>query len=210
MDDSGRLPLCKSSLGPAENPRGEKKRKIIPPSERLRIFKHLEKTNYGYYVLCLVEYYLFIRRTEITKLRVHHFDLERCTVLIPAKYSKNRKDDTITIPKTVATVLRIYLKNASDQHFFTGPDFRPSPKALSPKKISDQWTKLRQELGFLKAYQFYSLKDTGITDMLRAGIPSILVRDQARHYDVSQTDQYAARGKGPTRKLKPLSRIKYQ
>ena len=64
---------------------------------------------------------------------------------------------------------------------------------MSQKKISDEWNRTRIALKFDKVYQFYSLKDTGITDLLHAGIPSIVVRDQARHYDVSQTDQYAER-----------------
>lgn len=37
---------------------------------------------------------------------------------------------------------------------------------------------------------FYSLKNSGITDMLQRGVPSAVVRDQARHQDLSTTEIY--------------------
>ena len=56
-----------------------------------------------------------------------------------------------------------------------------------------QWDKVRKKYGFRKEVQFYSLKDTGITDMLNAGVPAIKVRDQARHSDLRITEIYTAR-----------------
>ena len=38
--------------------------------------------------------------------------------------------------------------------------------------------------------QWYSLKDTGITDLLKAGIPLIDVKNQARHYSIKMTESY--------------------
>jgi integrase/recombinase XerD len=46
-------------------------------------------------------------------------------------------------------------------------------------------------MGFSKAYQFYSLKDTGIVQMLIDGVPAIEVRNQAGHSSLEQTNQYA-------------------
>lgn len=49
---------------------------------------------------------------------------------------------------------------------------------------------MRKELGFGSEYQFYSLKDTGITDLLNSGVPSLSVRDQARHSELATTEKY--------------------
>lgn len=181
-------------------PEAAKKREVLPPSVRQKLFDYLKMHDFGFYVLCLVEYYLFIRRTEIAKLKALAFDLDQNLVTIPAEVSKNGKDDQVTIPAIMIPELQRYLaplKNHPHPQnlYFTGPDFGPSTKALAPKKISDTWSKYRQKLGLKKTYQFYSLKDSGITDMLSSGVPSIIVRDQARHYDVAQTDTYAARSK---------------
>jgi len=48
-------------------------------------------------------------------------------------------------------------------------------------------------LNISKQYDFYSLKDTGITKLLEAGIPIIKVRDQARHHDIKITEKYTPR-----------------
>jgi integrase/recombinase XerD len=44
-------------------------------------------------------------------------------------------------------------------------------------------------------YKFYSLKDTGIIDLLTAGVSIEDVRDQADHHDISVTAIYARHAK---------------
>ena len=61
----------------------------------------------------------------------------------------------------------------------------------SEKAFRDYWTRvLRKELKFSDRYKFYSLKDTGITNMLRANTDVLSVRDQARHSSILITDMY--------------------
>lgn len=184
-------------------PEAPKKRQIIPQSTLAKIWRHLSQENFGFYILCRVEYYLFIRRTELAKLKCSAFNLDRGIVTIPADVSKNKKDDSVTIPSALLPELEEYLQFCSSSAFlqksdayFTGPQFKPSKTPLAPKKISDEWAKTRKAMQLPAVYQFYSLKDSGITAMLSSGIPTIIVRDQARHYDVAQTDTYAAKAKG--------------
>jgi hypothetical protein len=53
---------------------------------------------------------------------------------------------------------------------------------------------IRQELRLPDTYQFYSLKDSGITQMI-AMLNVSEVRDQARHHSISITDVYTDRAK---------------
>jgi len=64
---------------------------------------------------------------------------------------------------------------------------------LTPKKISDEWIRTKKSLKFKNTYQFYSLKDTGITNMFHLNIPTIKIRDQARHHDIRITETYTPR-----------------
>lgn len=66
---------------------------------------------------------------------------------------------------------------------------------MNPKKISDTWEKYRKQLNIGREFQFYSLKDTGITDLLNAGVPALKVRNQARHSDIKITEKYTSRNK---------------
>ncbi|WP_233897822.1 tyrosine-type recombinase/integrase [Tenacibaculum piscium] len=169
----------------------EKRRTIIPLKERTEIFNHLEKDNKHYFALCYTAFYCLIRRTELTKLKVGDVILKNGIISIPADVSKNRKSQIVTIPSQLIHVLIEHLKNAKNSDFlFSDDNFKPGETQLEPKKISDTWSKYKKQLKFSKFYQWYSLKDTGITNYLHLGIPTIDVRNQARHYSIKQTEEY--------------------
>ena len=83
-----------------------------------------------------------------------------------------------------------HLKNAEMGDYLFSNNYLPGRNKLPPKKISDEWVKVRTALNLPKKYQWYSLKDTGITNLLKAGVPPIAVRDQARHHSITQTEAY--------------------
>ena len=184
---------------PAENikakPKTQKKREVLTDDIKLKV-SELQQTNFHYYVLCMVTYYCFIRRTELTKIKVSDVNLLKGFIVVSAENSKNRKTEAVTIPNIFLPILAQHLTKAKNTDFlFSSNDFKPGAKQLSPKKISDEWTKFRKKEKFDNKFQFYSLKDTGITDLLNSGIPAIKVRDQARHYDLKITESYTARNK---------------
>ncbi|HEA30294.1 MAG TPA: site-specific integrase [Leeuwenhoekiella sp.] len=173
---------------------GKKVREIIDDETRVKIFKELLATNPRFLVCCLTVYYCFIRRTELTKLKVKHVQLAQAVINIPATISKNKKDDIVTIPKALIPYLIDNIKGANQKDFlFSNRHLMPGETAVQPKYISDQWAKLRKKLGFKETYQFYSLKDTGITKLFMMGIPTIKIRDQARHHDITITEKYTPR-----------------
>lgn len=64
----------------------------------------------------------------------------------------------------------------------------------SERKYRNFWnTKIVPALNFPPEYKFYSLKDSGITSMLRAGHDPLSVKEQARHSSLSITDLYTPR-----------------
>lgn len=171
-------------------PESIKQRKVIPRDVLSQIFTHL-KTYPGYYALCMTIFYTFIRRTELCKIRVEHLNLTNQTLFVTAVDTKNKRDRVTTVPDDLLSVLEKHTQKAKPSDFlFSADHFMPGAIQLTPKKVSDTWVKTRNELGFDHAYKFYSLKDTGITAMLQMGVPTIVVRDQAGHYDISVTDKY--------------------
>jgi site-specific recombinase XerD len=174
----------------------EKVRTELSISHLEALFAHLSTPQRKTYnVLAQTVYYCLVRRTEITFLKVGHFNLERQELTIQADFSKNRKTQTISIPHPLMPLLKVHLAGAKeDAYAFSANDFKPGKRKLPPKKISDTWSIIRKELNFPAHYQFYSLKDTGITHMLQSGIPVLAVRDQARHHDLSMTDKYVRSG----------------
>lgn len=173
----------------------QKKREVLADEVKAKV-RTLHDTNFHYYVLCMLTYYCFIRRTELTKLKVGDVYLHGGYIVIDGENSKNRKTESVTIPNNLLDDLAEHLAKAkADDFLFSANNFIPGTKQLTPKKISDTWANFRKKEKFDSKFQFYSLKDTGITDLLNSGIPAIKVRDQARHYDLKITESYTARNK---------------
>jgi len=190
---------CFINANPAESikPKAkvQKKREVLTDEVKAKV-RTLHDTNFHYYVLCMLTYYCFIRRTELTKLKVGDVHLHGGYIVIDGENSKNRKTESVTIPNNLLDDLAEHLKKAkADDFLFSANNFTTGTKRLSPKKISDEWAKFRKAHKFDSKYQFYSLKDTRITDLLNSGISAIKVRDQARHYDLKITESYTARNK---------------
>jgi len=181
------------SIKPKAKP--QKKREVLADEVKAKV-RMLHDTNFHYYVLCMLTYYCFIRRTELTKLKVGDVHLHGGYIVIDGENSKNRKTESVTVPDVFLPDLALHLSKAKNSDYlFSANDFKAGTKQLTPKKISDEWAKFRKTHKFDSKYQFYSLKDTGITDLLNSGIPAIKVRDQARHYDLKITESYTARNK---------------
>lgn len=174
---------------------GEKIRKVIPQHEK-EILKSIEYENSNFFSLCMLTYFCFIRRTEITKLKVSDVNLKAGYIVLSSRISKNTKTESVTIPNNFLPLLAEHIGNANlDDFLFSANEFKTGNIQLKPKKISDTWAIIRKRKNISKEFQFYSLKDTGITDLLNTGIPAIKVRDQARHYDLKITESYTNRNK---------------
>lgn len=182
---------------PVENikkkPTTKKKREVLTPIVK-EYLNDFSLKNKEYFCLCMATYFCFIRRTELTKIKVKDVHLSKKIITILAVTAKNKKTENVTIPNAFAPLLAEHLKTAKNDDFlFSANDFKAGAVQLKPKKISDVWAKFRRKYKIDNKFQFYSLKDTGITDLLNTGIPAIKVRNQARHHDLKMTEIYTAR-----------------
>ena len=187
-----------------------KKRVLIPEALRKIIFEYWANKNLHYLTLCMCCYYCLIRRTELTKLKVSDVALVNSTIWIDAEDSKNKKSKHITIPNELQPYLAEHLKKAKQtDYLFSIDNFTPGPLKLYPDRITKIWARMRKELKINNNIDWYSLKDSGITDLLRAGVPLISVRDQARHHSSAQTDAYTPKDLREADKNIQLSNVKF-
>ena len=178
--------------GIKSKPKVQKKREPLT-AEVKKCIKELRDKDFHFFTCCMLTYFCLIRRTELTKLKVSDVRLSESRIILDGSITKNRKTDSVTIPDVFLPILTQHLATANNSDYLFGKDFKPGKVQLNPKKISDTWIKYRKKYKFDSKFQFYSLKDTGIMDLLNSGIPSIKVRDQARHYDIKQTEAYTTR-----------------
>jgi integrase len=169
-----------------------KNRDVIPDSVLKGIHDYLETHNRHYLLACYLLHYLFVRPHEIARLKIEDFSLHNKTLLIHGDVAKNWQDAVVTLPvHVIELMLDLDVFQSPGSYYLFSDDFKPGREFCSEKCFRDYWTRvLRKDLKFSDRYKFYSLKDTGITNMLRANTDVLSVRDQARHSSILITDMY--------------------
>ena len=173
----------------------KKNRRIFTDDELARLFAYLGEHNREYLAMCLLCYGCFVRPKEIALLKCKDLDVDRQLLHVSAEIAKNDNESRRTIPDVIVPVLR-ELDLSRPELFLFGAhksqwDFTPGKTALCSRKIAKFWELvLRPALGFGMELKFYSLKDTGITNMLNSGVPINLVQRQADHSSVAMTAIY--------------------
>lgn len=178
-------------LGRIKN-RHKKDRDVIPDDVMKQIRAYLYEKNKHYLLACEILHYLFVRPRELSFLKIGDFHLQTQTLTLHGAHTKNGNDATITLPSHVIRLMIDLNVFSYPSHYYLFSDrFSPGEARKSEKIFRDYWCRnLRKALGFSVRYKFYSLKDTGITNMLKANADVLSVRDQARHSSILITDIY--------------------
>lgn len=173
-------------------------RPTLTEQERLELFRRLREAGRVEFLLaCMMEYYTLIRPNELYRVKVKYIDFSEQSILIPAEISKNRKSAKVALPSVVADVMReLGVDRKDGECYLFGKHLKCCRKIGNAKQFGRFWDLhvvcpggIYPALG-KRGVVFYSFKNTGITDMLAAGVPSVTVRDQARHQDLSTTEIY--------------------
>jgi len=180
----------------------KKTRIPLPPEERAAVKDWFLENNKTMYIACALIFAAGTRRTELTKLRVGHFDLIGRSLTLPAEITKVGTERTSLLPIWLADALIAYGLDKAPKHWYImGRGWRCNDVAVQPKQLTDWWTRMRKALKLPEEYQLYSLRDTGVQTMLRAGVPPELVRDQFGHASISETNKYTVNVLPGTRQI---------
>ncbi|MCQ2959538.1 MAG: tyrosine-type recombinase/integrase [Bacteroidales bacterium] len=170
----------------------DKKRILIPQEKRQEISEYLRKNKPGMLLLIYLEYYSLIRPKEIRFLKVSAIDYKNHCIKIDGSIAKNHNTRyaamTLTLEKFL---LELKINEAEADDYIVGRGYIPGKIQLPRARLIKDWEKVREKLNLQKEMQLYSFRDTGITEMLRAGIPEVTVMQHADHSDLSITSIYA-------------------
>lgn len=169
----------------------EKHREPLTKGALAAMREYLSSRNPHFLLACYIEYYVNIRPDEMRHLKIGYIDITNCIVTLPGKFAKNRKRQEVTVPKKVLKLMAdLGTFNSPSQCYIFGLDLRPSMQQVAVNRFRQEWARMRKELGWPDTYQFYSLKDTGISENIdKYGL--LTARDQARHADAATTNRYA-------------------
>jgi len=169
--------------------RKPKKRTIIEKDVIENIFSSLENEHNDFLLVCKMIYYCYIRPTELSKLKVKDVNIKDRLIHLSSDIAK-KSSGHITIPTKVIPHLVDHIKSANpNDYLFSINECKTDKKPGSGKHYYDRWIKYVVKKGFT-TQPLYSLKDSGITFALDAGISTVSVMNQARHTDLKVTTAY--------------------
>lgn len=172
----------------------EKKRTVIPPEIRKKIMDYLVRERMdGYRLICLLTYHCLIRPKELLMLKVSYISMKNNLIIIPAEVAKNHCERQISMPMEIAILMAEHIKSATSDLYLFSDGYKPGKKLLTTRDTGRTWSNMRKALGLPDCYQFYSLKDTGITEMLEAGVPAKMVQELADHHSLEMTQKYVGK-----------------
>ena len=170
----------------------KKIRRPLADDEIRRLVSFLSVHNPNYLAVCLLCYCCFLRPKEISSLFCRDVDLEKQLVRVDDSIAKNDNSSYRTIPDVVVPYLRHLKLSRPDHYIFSDPHtFESGSEKMCSREIARYWNDIvRPGCGFSMDLQFYSLKDTGISNMAESGIPLTFVQQQADHSSVAVTEIY--------------------
>lgn len=171
--------------------RQQKSRVIIPTETRNLIKEHLIENNPEFLAICLLVFGSLIRPKEISYLKKEDFDFNNQTIRVPAEISKNNKLRISTIPNYNLEILKNCVNKSSPGQFVFGIGLKPSYKRQCSRLYAKKWnTIVRKPLKLSMDMKLYSLRDSGIVQLLSNGVSPHDVMRLADHKDLTITTAY--------------------
>lgn len=170
----------------------EKKRTLIPEADRKKIREYFEKVNPQYLTLCELVYSSLLRPIEISRVQVKDLHLAEQYILLSGTKTKNHKERVVRLSKELVLRLANHVARAKmDDYLFANGDWTCGPKAMPKHSYDKPWVTMRKKLELPEEYQLYSLRDSGINNMLKSGLDPLTVMQAADHHDLAMTTRYA-------------------
>lgn len=171
----------------------EKIRDVISPADRKRIADYFrEHGMFEYLIVMQLCFRLFIRPKEALMLTIGDIDFLNGLIIIPPHIAKNHKERALGVPKEIMSYL-LTLRGMDKRMYIFSEGYKPGYVLKTSRDTGRTWSVMREKLKLPASCQFYSLKDTGITEMLEAGVPAKYVKELADHHSLEMTERYTHR-----------------
>lgn len=171
----------------------EKIRTLIPVDAREIVIKHVRESKHpNYEIVMHLVFTSLIRPSEIERLQVRDVDLKNKCIHIPANKAKTHKDRDAALSDACIAMLIPLLAQPGvlPTWYLINSNYECGPEPCYHGMFKKHWMKIRKDCGLPDEMQLYSLKDSGITEMLDAGVSINAVKEAAGHADISTTNKY--------------------
>jgi integrase len=136
-------------------------------------------------------YYMYLRPTELRRIRVGDIDLFKNQIVVRPEVAKNKKLSILDIPDHFLPSIRcLHLEQFNPSFYLFTNDGTPGSKMLYKNYFSLRYKKITQTLNVPEFYTLYSWKHTGVVDAYNAGLDIKSISRHCRHHSLEMTDIY--------------------
>jgi len=167
----------------------EKKRSLIDPETRKKIIDYLNVKDKQFLIVLKLVYSALIRPKEITKLKIQDVDFQNNSICVNGSVAKNHNTRYVALTDDILNDMD-YIKEYEKDMFIFSQTMMPGYMQAHGAKFGKKWIKLRKILKLDETMQLYSLRDTGITELIKSGIDPLSVQKHADHYSLEMTAIY--------------------
>lgn len=131
-----------------------------------------------------------MRASELARLRWGHLDFDKRLITIHVQ--KNGKEQTIPLNARAVAVLDMVKRGGAEDYVFTPPGNGGSKRTVRPfvERASKAFTAARKLAGINRRITFHGLRHGFCTKLAEAGKPLYVIKEAARHADVSTSMLY--------------------
>lgn len=170
-----------------------KTRVFLTPEDRKAAIDWFREHDPDMVLVCLFTFHTLIRpRQELSRLKVGMIDLHNnCVRFDDGGDTKSGQPRTPAMPDSMkAELVGSAIATAPPNWFAVGDGLKPGPKRMGYNMGGNRWDKMRKALGWPNSKQLYSLRDSGIIQLLRDGVSIEVVMRQAGHRSLATTNAY--------------------
>jgi integrase len=110
---------------------------------------------------------------------------------VPGLIAKNHNTRFAAINSEIVNSLKtLNLERYPLNYYLFGTNLEPSKTRAGNGRFGEEWQKMKKRLKLPTEMQMYSLRDTGIYDMLKSGIDDLSVMQHADHSSLEMTTLY--------------------
>lgn len=169
-----------------------KKRILIDTKSRKKIADYLQENNPHFLLVCQLVYNSAMRPKEIANIRIEDISIDKRHIVVREDNAKNGKARCATITAEAIEYLQKFMTLPGNYYLFGMNDSNmlPAEKRCALSRFRKLWDDMRKVLKLPKEMQLYSLRDTGMVDLLHAGVDELSVQHHFDHSDLSIQARY--------------------
>lgn len=164
-----------------------KKRILIDEKSRKKIVSYLKDEKPQFLIVCKLVYNSAMRPKEIANIQIRDVKLDGRYIVVRENNAKNGKARCATITADVIEYLRPIIEKLPEHYYLFGmnKDIIPDSTRCALSRFRKIWDNMRKKIDLPQEMQLYSLRDTGMVDLLHSGVDELSVQHHFDHSDLS-------------------------